>query len=167
MRFPSSILELGQMFSSDEACLEYMMQVRWPEGFQCSACKATKAYMVWERKALKCAKCGQWQYITQGTVMEKSRTSLCKWFAGAYMITTITPGMSALQFQRQMGIPSYECAFQMFHKLRSALVVPFRSKLEGEVEMDETMIGGHRIGSPPGRGAEGKSLVIGAVEVVH
>jgi transposase-like protein len=166
VRFPASILELGQIFSSDEACLEYMIQARWPEGFQCPECKGTKAYMVWERKALKCAKCGEWQYITQGTVMQKSKTRLCKWFSGAYMMTTMTPGMSALQFQRQIGIPSYECAFQMLHKLRAAMVVPFRSKLEGEVEIDETFIGSHRIGSPPGRGAEGKSLVIGAVEVV-
>jgi transposase-like protein len=168
MRFPTDLLELGQVFSSDETCLEYMIQVRWPEGFRCPKCGGREARFMPERKALRCAKpsCDHWVFINQGTVMEKSKTSLCKWFAGAYMMTTVTPSISALQFQRQVGIPSYECAFQMLHKLRAAMVVPFRSKLEGEVEMDESIIGGHRIG-PRGRGAEGKSLVIGAVEVVH
>ena len=167
MNFPTSLLELGQRFSSDEACLDYLANIRWPKGFACAECGSTKAYPVPERKAVKCASCGKWTFLTAGTVMEKSKTSLCKWFAGAFLLTTHTPGMSALQFQKELGIPSYKCAFHMFHKLRAALVVPFRSKLEGEVEMDETFIGSHRIGSPPGRGAEGKSLVIGAVEVVH
>jgi transposase-like protein len=165
MNFPKSILELGQIFNSDEACLDYLAQMRWPKGFVCKYCNGEKGYPVPERKAIKCGSCGKWSYLTEGTVMEKSKTSLRKWFAGAYLITTVTPGMSALQFQRQIGIPSYECAFQILHKLRAALVVPDRSKLEGAIEMDETYIGGHRIGSPPGRGAEGKSLVIGAVEV--
>jgi transposase-like protein len=167
VNFPTNLLELGQVFSSDEVCLDYLANIRWPDGFKCAECGGTKAYPVPERKAVKCAKCGTWTYLTQGTVMEKSKTSLCKWFSGAFLLTTHTPGMSALQFQKELGIPSYKCAFHMFHKLRAALVVPFRSKLEGEVEMDETIIGSHRIGSPPGRGAEGKSLVIGAVEVVH
>ena len=166
LSFPQSELELGQLFSSDERCLEYLYQIRFPDGFECWNCGGKKGYPIAERKAIECAACGKWTFLTAGTVMEKSKTSLCKWFAGAFFMTTLTPSMSALQFQRRLLVPSYECAFQMFHKLRAALVVPDRTKLEGEIEMDETMIGGHRIG-PPGRGAEGKSLVIGAVEVVH
>lgn len=80
-------------------------------------------------------------------------------------MTTQTPGMSALQFQRQVGIPSYEAAFQIMHKLRAAMVAPERDKLGGIIEADETYIGSHRIGGGRGRGAEGKSLVVGAVEV--
>jgi transposase-like protein len=166
MIFPTNILELGQTFTNDEKCLLYMIEVRWPEGFECPSCDSGDPYFIADRKAMKCSKCDKWTYITEGTVMEKSKTSLCKWFAGAYLAITVTPGISAVQFQRQLGIPSYECAFQMLHKLRASMVSPDREPLSGVIEMDETMIGGHRIG-PRGRGAEGKSLVIGAVEKIQ
>jgi transposase-like protein len=163
--FPKSILELGQMFSSDDHCLEYLFQARFLDGFICSVCQSDKGYPVPERKAIKCGKCASWTYLTEGTVMEKSKTSPCKWFSGAYLMVTVTPGISATQFQRQLDIPSYECAFQILHKLRAAMIAPTRELLKGVVEVDETMIGGHRIGAR-GRGAEGKALVIGAVEKI-
>lgn len=166
-KYPKSILELGRVFHSDECCLEYLYEMRFPDGFECENCGGKKGYPIGERKAIECAKCGEWTYLTAGTVMEKSKTSLCKWFTAAYLMTTQTPGMSAVQFQKQVGIPSYEAAFNIMHKLRAAMVVPDRDKLEGVVEVDESYIGGHRIGGKSGRGAEGKALVVGAVEVVQ
>jgi hypothetical protein len=76
----------------------------------------------------------------------------------------LTPGISAVQFQRQLGISRYETAFTMLHKLRSAMVAPGRELLHAEVEVDDGYIGGKESGRP-GRGALNKALVVGAVEL--
>ena len=81
-----------------------------------------------------------------------------------FFISTLTPGISALQFQRQLGLSRYETAFHMLHKVRSCLVAPGRTLLHREVEVDETFIGG----KDPDRDARGgdKVLVAGAVEII-
>ena len=81
-------------------------------------------------------------------------------------MTTHTPGFSALQFQRQLGIKTYETAFQRLHKLRAAMVRPDRDRIHGDVEVDETFIGAKQPGKR-GRGAAGKVIVVGAVEVLE
>lgn len=97
--------------------------------------------------------------------MQGTRTPLSTWFWGAYLVTTQTPGQSALQFQRQLDLDRYETAFQILHKLRSGMVRPGRDKLGGEypVEVDETLVGGRTRGE--GRGVHHKALVVGVVEV--
>lgn len=97
--------------------------------------------------------------------MHASRQPLSVWFWAAYLVTTQTPGMSALQFQRPLGLGRYETAFQMLHKLRTAMVRPEREGIGGEwpVELDETWVGGATQGE--GRGRHHKTVVIGAVEV--
>jgi len=97
--------------------------------------------------------------------MKGSHTPLSVWFWGAYLVTTQTPGQSALQFQRQLGIGRYETAFQILHKLRSAMVRPERDGIGGQypVEVDETLVGGRTKGE--GRGVHHKATVVGAVEV--
>ena len=97
--------------------------------------------------------------------MEKTHTPLSTWFWGAYLVTTQTPGMSALQFQRQLGLKRYETAFQILHKLRAGMVRPDRDAIGGEyvVEVDEALVGGRTRGE--GAGVHHKAIVIGAVEV--
>jgi len=87
------------------------------------------------------------------------------WFWGAYLVTTQTPGMSAVQFQRQLGLPCYETAFLILHKLRAGLVRPDQDSIGDEwpVEVDETLIGGKTKGE--GRGVHHKVTVAGAIEV--
>ncbi len=91
--------------------------------------------------------------------------SLSTWFWGAYLVTTQTPGMSALQFQRQLGLKRYETAFQILHKLRAGMVRPDRDAIGGDhaVEVDETFVGGRTRGEGPG--VHHKVCVVGAVEV--
>ena len=86
------------------------------------------------------------------------------WFHAIFLISTLTPGISALQFQRLLGLKRYETAFQMLHRVRSTLVAPGRELLHREVEVDETLIGG----KDPYRGGRSgdKALVVGAVEVI-
>jgi transposase-like protein len=89
---------------------------------------------------------------------------LTQWFWAAYLATTLTPGLSAVQLQRQLGLTTYETAWTMLHRLRRAMLRPERDRLVGPVEVDESFVGGARSGKR-GRGAGGKVLVIGAVEV--
>ena len=98
--------------------------------------------------------------------MHRTRQPLPVWFWAAYLVTTQTPGISALQFQRQLGIKRYETAFLMLHKLRAAMVRPGRDRIgtEWPVEVDETYIGGETQGE--GRGRHHKTLVVGMVEVL-
>lgn len=91
------------------------------------------------------------------------------WFWAAYLVTSQTPGMSAVQFQRQLGLSRYETAFQIIHKLRAGMVRPDQDRIGGKigehVEVDETWVGGRTRGK--GRGVHDKILVSSAVEVRH
>jgi transposase-like protein len=114
---------------------------------------------------LRCRGCQANVSLTAGTVMQDSHTPLSTWFWGAYLVTTQTPGQSALQFQRQLGIRRYETAFQLLHKLRASMVRPDRDRIGGRrpVEADEVLVGGKTRGE--GRGVHHKRYVVGAVEV--
>jgi len=115
---------------------------------------------------LECRQCGYQVSLTAGTVMHRTRQPLPVWFWAAYLVTTQTPGMSALQFRRQLGIKRYETAFQMLHKLRAAMVRSGRDRIGAEwpVEVDETFVGGATQGE--GKGRHHMTLVVGAVEVM-
>jgi hypothetical protein len=97
--------------------------------------------------------------------MQGSHTPLSTWFWGAYLVTTQTPGQSALQFQRQLGLSRYETAFQILHKLRAGMVRPERDAIGSDhpVEVDECYVGGRTRGE--GRGIHHQMTVVGAVEV--
>ena len=101
-----------------------------------------------------------------GTVLDRTRLPLPLWFAAAYLVTTHTPGFSALQLQRQLGLARYETAWTMLHKLRRAMVRPERDRLSGTVELDETYVGGVEEGRRGGRQRDSKKAILaGAVEV--
>jgi hypothetical protein len=98
--------------------------------------------------------------VTAGTVLHRTRTPLTQWFWAAYLVTTHTPGLSALQLQRQLGIGRYETAWMILHKLRRAMVRPGRDLLRDKVEVDETCVGGPEIGLRGGRQMGHKALVV-------
>jgi len=80
--------------------------------------------------------------VTVGTVPHRTGTPPAQWFWAAYLVTTRTPGLSALQLQRQLGIRRHETAWTIVHKLRRAMVRPGRDLLRDKVEVDETYVGG-------------------------
>lgn len=162
--FPRTMIEFSRRFSTEQACLDYLIESRWPEGFVCPACGDVKAWWMEEKEVFKCASCRAETSVTAGTVMHRTKQPLTFWFHAAYLVTTFTTGLSAMMFQRQMGIKRYETAFNLLHKLRAAMVREDRTLLSGVVEADETYIGGPEEG-PAGRGALGKVIVAGAVEV--
>ncbi len=101
--------------------------------------------------------------------MERSHTPLSVWFWAAYLVASQTQGMSAVQFQRQLGLTRYETAFGILHKLRAGMVRPDQDRIGGRagehVEVDEAYVGGRTRGE--GRGVHHKTLVTAAVEVRH
>jgi transposase-like protein len=104
--------------------------------------------------------------VTAGTVLHRTRVPLRLWFSAAYLVTTHTPGFSAVQLQRQLGLGRYETAWTMLQKLRRAMVRPERDRLSGLVEVDETYLGGVEAGRRGGRQRDSsKAIVVGAVEV--
>jgi len=120
--------------SMDATCATYMERLRWPEAFECPKCKAVgEPYRFAARPGvLRCRTCKKDAALTAGTVMERTHTPLSTWFWAAYLVSSLTPGMSAVQFQRQLGLSRYETAFQILHKLRSGMVRPDRNKLGGK-----------------------------------
>ena len=114
----------------------------------------------------ECAACRYQVSLTAGTVLHKTHTALHLWFWAAYLVTTGTPGISARQLQRQLGLTRYETAWTMLHKLRRTMVNPERTLLTGEVEVDECEVGGREIGRRGGGNLTAKATqVVVALEV--
>jgi len=163
--FPKTVVEFQQRFATEEACRQYLFQCRWPDGFVCPRCACRECFRHGQRKLAQCKACGYQASVTAGAVMHRTRTPLTTWFWAAFLVSTHTPGFSAAQWQRYAGIRNYKVAFHLLHKLRAAMVRPDRERLRGRVEVDETYIGGPKEGKR-GRGAAGKTLVVGALEVL-
>jgi len=167
--FPRSLLEFQRLFPDEAACAAYLERARWGDGFVCPHCGTTgEPYRYSARPGvLCCRKCRRETRLTAGTVMERTHTPLSVWFWAAYLVASQTPGMSAVQFQRQLGLSRYETAFQILHKLRAGMVRPDQDRIGGKpgevVETDETWVGGRTRGK--GRGVHDMVLVAGAVEV--
>lgn len=165
--FPKSLPEFQRIFPNDAACATYLERIRWPKIFACPHCATEGEPYRFEQRpgVLRCRGCKRDVSLTATTVMERTHSPLSAWFWGAYLVTSMTPGMSAVQFQRQLGLGRYETAFQILHKLRAGMVRPERDRIGGmhTVELDEVWIGGRTRGQ--GRGVHDKMLVAGAVEV--
>jgi len=114
----------------------------------------------------QCVACRYQVSLTAGTILHNTKTPLTIWFWAAYLTVTDTRGMSALLLQRQLGLRRYETAWMLLHKLRRAMVNAAREPLHGDVEIDETWIGGPQAGLRGSRQLKGRraALVLVAVE---
>ena len=160
--YPRNQLEFDTRFASEQACREYLAQLRWPEGFRCPQCGHSKVWPVRDG-ALQCAACGRQTSVTAGTLLHRSKLDLRLWFRAMWWVTGQKHGTSALGLQRVLGLGSYRTAWTCLHKLRRAMVRPGRDRLHGRVEIDETYVGGAEEGVR-GRQTVTKALVAIAVE---
>src|SRR5437762_11598480 len=119
-----------------------------------------------KQRRWKCVACRHQVSLTAGTILHNTKTPLTLWFWAAYLMTNDKRGVSALLFQRQLGLRRYETAWMMLHKLRRATVNFAREPLRGEVEMDETWVGDTQAGLRGSRQLKGRraALVLVAVE---
>jgi transposase-like protein len=138
--------EFQRQFATEEACQQYLAASRWPDGFRCPRCAHPRAYAIVKQRRWECAACGHQVSLTAGTILHNTKIPLMQWFWAAYLMTTDKRGISALLVQRQLGLRRYETAWMMLHKLRRAMVNAAREPLHGEVEVDDTWIGGPQPG---------------------
>lgn len=164
--FPKTLRQFQTEFATEEACQQYLAACRWPDGFVCLRCGHRQAYTIERQRLWQCVACRHQVSLTSGTVLHNTRTPLTIWFWAAYLMTTDKRGISAVLLQRQLGLSRYETAWMMLHKLRRAMVNAAREPLHGEVEVDDTWIGGPQAGLRGSRQLKGRraALVLVAVE---
>ena len=157
-----TIAQFNEMFPDEGACLETVVGMLYPKGIVCRKCQeVTKHHRLSDRKAYSCQHCGTQVYPLAGTIFAKSSTSLKSWFYAMYLMASTRTGISAKQLERELGV-TYKTALRMFRQIRD-LMNEGNSPFFGEIEIDETYVGGKHSGKR-GRGAEGKTVVMGMVE---
>lgn len=155
-------------YPDDDACLNKVMEMRYGgTEIECPHCKRhSKFHKIGKRRAYACQHCGEHIYPCVGTIFEKSRTPLNKWFFAMYLMTSTRHGVAARELERQLGV-TYKCAWRMAHQLRELMgQADHQGPLAKHVEVDDAYIGGKPRApakSKTGRGTD-KAVVIGMVE---
>ena len=160
-----TVTDFFRQFPTDDACLEHLWNVRFGDEVECEKCgKVGKFYRLRKELAYSCPRCGHHIHPMVGTPFAKSRTPLQKWFYAMYMFTTTRHGVAAKELQRQLGV-TYKTAWRIGHELRKYMAeVDGDTPLSGDVEADETYVGGRTTGGKRGRGAPNKTVVFGMLE---
>ena len=155
-----TVFDFQRDYPTSAACLDKLMDVRVGLQSTCRRCeRETRYHRIAKRRAYACQFCGAHVFPCVGTIFEKSRTPLRKWFYAIYLFASSRHGVPAKELERQLGV-TYKCAWRMAHKIRQFMADMDVGLLFGEIEIDEAYIGGKRPGTP-GRGAGGKSIVLG------
>jgi transposase-like protein len=165
MKIPENQIEFEKMFTTEEQCLDYLKELRFPKGYSCRKCQHNE-YWLNNRGIMVCKSCKNELSITSETIFHRSKLPLVVLFRALWWMVAQKNGVSAVGIQRVLGLGSYRTAWVWLHKFRRLMVFPGRIKLSGKIEVDETLVGGRKAGKR-GRGAEGKSLVVIAVEVLE
>lgn len=161
--YPRTYREFVKFFHDDAACEAYLQKLRWPNGFECPVCRVAAEPWMQTRGRMVCSTCRHQTSIIAGTILERTRTPLTTWFEAAWHVTTAKNGLSAKTLERTLGT-RYRVAWMILQRFRVAMVRAERKQLSGDVEVDETLVGGVKHGGKPGRGTD-KSIVAIAVEV--
>ena len=168
---PQTLVEAIRYFSEPETCHNVMVGLRWADGVVCPRCESKLNTFVSTRKVWKCKTCRKQFSAKVGTVMEDSPLGLDIWLTGIWLIANAKNGISSYEIHRALGI-TQKSAWFLLHRIRLAMQFGFSGKLKGEVEVDETYIGGKarnmhakkRAEKIHGRGASGKAIVMGVLE---
>ena len=144
------------------------MQVRFGgTRFDCPKCGTVEStfHKLQKRRTYVCASCGYHVNPTAGTILENTRTPLVSWFYAIYLFCTTRHGVSGKELQRQLGV-TYKTAWRIGQQIRDLMTKAqgFDALLTGHIELDEAYVGGRRSGGKRGRGAPGKTIVMGLAE---
>ncbi len=137
-----TVKEFNAQFPTEDACLEYIWQQRFPNGAVCTCGKVDSFYRVRRRKCYSCSRCGHMISPCEGTIFHGSSTKLRTWFFSMFLMTASKNGVSAKELERQLGV-TYKTAWRMGHQIRK-LMNQGGELLTGTVEADETYFGGKR-----------------------
>src|SRR5208337_949917 len=170
---PKSLQEAILYFSNPDNCIDYIAVRRWPNGVVCPGCGATKVSFNAKRRTWKCGSHHPKREfsVKVGTIYEDSPISLDKWLTATWMLTNCKNGVSSYEIARDVKV-TQKSAWFMLQRIRLAMQDEFfGSKLNGEVEVDETFIGGKarnmhvdkRERRITGTGGKDKTIVFGAL----
>ena len=168
---PATLVEAVRYFSDADTCLSYLIPIRWPHGITCPHCASVESSFIASRRIWRCKVCKKQFSVKIGTIMEDSPLGLDKWLTAIWLIANAKNGISSWEIHRALGI-TQKSAWFILHRIRLAMQNGTLAKLKGEVEVDETYIGGKarnmhankRAEKIHGRGASGKAIVMGVLE---
>jgi transposase-like protein len=173
MSKPKTLLEAIRYFSDPDTCTAFVAQVIWPDGPFCPACACTEYSYLTTRRVWKCKACKKQYSVKVGTIFENSPLPLSKWLPAVWLISNSKNGISSHELGRALGI-TQKSAWFMLHRIRLAMQTESFVRLSGEIEVDETYIGGKarnmhaadrkRKGAVQGRSTTDKVPVLGMVE---
>ena len=162
-QLPTNFIEWQKKFARERTCIRELERHRWPNGFICPNCSHDQAYRLKHRHLHECKACKRQTSATAGTIFEHTKLPLTKWFAAIFLMSVDKGGISAMRLSKLIGV-SWPTAHAMLRKLRQAMGDRDRAYwLDGIVEVDDAYVGGRKAGKR-GRGAEGKTVVLLAVE---
>ncbi len=168
---PQTLIEAVRYFADLDVALRTMVELRWPAGVHCPTCGRTDVRFIATRRMWECKeKHPRKQFSAKvGTIFEDSPIDLGKWFAAIWMVANCKNGISSYEMHRALGV-TQKTAWFMDHRIRLAMKTGSFLKLSGEIEADETFIGGlaknmHESKKKHiGTGGAGKAAVLGIVQ---
>ena len=141
-RFLRSLQKAIRYFSDPDVCQEFVAQMRWPNGeAACPRCGSLDAYYVKTRRIWQCKDCKRQFSVKLGTIFERSPIGLDKWLTAVWLLTSAKNGISSYELHRAIEV-TQKTAWFMMHRIRLAMHTGSFEKMRGEVEVDETFIGG-------------------------
>jgi transposase-like protein len=166
---PKTLVEAINHFRNPKHALAFLVALRWPDGVICPTCGSQEVTFLESRHVWKCkARHPRQQFsIKVGTIMEDSPIGLDKWLPAMWMMVNCRNGISSYEVARALGV-TQKTAWFMLHRLRLATQTGTFEKMSGQVEVDETFIGGKarnmHADKVLGRGWSGKAIVMGVLE---
>lgn len=168
--FPETLKDAIQYFADADNAHNFMVAIRWPDGkVTCPRCQSSDTVFMAERRLYRCRSCQKQSSVKIGTIFEDSPLGLDKWLPAFWMICNAKNGISSCELARALGV-TQKTAWFMLHRIRLALRDGSVGKLSGEVEADETFVGGlaknmHKSKRKHlGTGGVGKAVVMGLLE---
>src|SRR5437667_911036 len=142
MKAPETLQQAIVYFSDPERAFEYAKMLRWPDGkITCPRCGSEKNSFSKTRRFWFCYGCQKQFTMKVGTIFEDSPLGMDKWMTAFWLLVNCKNGISSYELGRDLGIMQRSAWF-MLHRLRLALQEGTFTKMSGEVEVDETFIGG-------------------------
>jgi transposase-like protein len=156
-----TLVDVINLFDTDERCRELLVRLRWPNGPECLRCKGAVVELATARQLFYCKECDYQFTVTAATIFNDSHLPLTKWFLATLLLCEAKKGMSANQIKRTLGV-SYKTAWYLCHRIRAAMKEVEKPMLDGTVEVDETWVGGReRKGRGWNRPDNNKEIVVG------
>src|SRR5437867_3068601 len=140
-KLPTTMLEATRYFADPEVCVQFVAKLRWPDGPVCPRCDGTEHSYLTTRRVWKCKSCKKQFSVKLGSIFEDSAISLDKWLVSIWLIANSKNGISSHELGRALGI-TQKSAWFVLHRVRLAMQSGTFETLTGQVEVDETYIGG-------------------------